>query len=235
MIFAGVLAGGKGTRLESSIPKQFIEIEGIPLIVRTLKTFLSVESFNKVIVSMNKDWVDYCLNLFSEYDMPMDRLEVILGGETRFESLYNVTLKAAKLSGGKDDIIVTHDCARLFVSKRILEDNIRDIENYDAVTTAIPTIDTILHTPDGKVSTDVPVRKELWLDQGPQSYKVAQFLEMADKLTSMEREKYMEAGKLYIDSGLKVGLVMGDRYNFKITNDIDLKYAAFLLREGAVQ
>lgn len=235
MIFAGILAGGSGTRMNKSIPKQFLKISDKPIIIRTLNTFLGIERIDKVIVAINNSWYQYCLKLFEEYGIDTEKVILTDGGDTRFDSLVNIALKAKEISNLNEDILISHDCARPFVSERIILDNIEKVKYYDAITTSVPTIDTVLISKDGKTSDDVPIRSNIFLDQGPQTFKVHKFLSIFKELSSEKKNTYMEIGKLFLDNKLKVGIVEGDRKNFKVTTEIDLKYSEFLLKEGYVK
>lgn len=146
MIFGGLLAGGVGSRMASAqMPKQFLPVAGIPVFMRTLKVFLSVDAIDKVIVSINMDWKEKYEQLLKEYSIDQQRVILTPGGESRFSSLKNITQRAYMECSDKQSIIITYDCARMFVSKRILADNISHIERFDMVTTALPTI-VILHS-----------------------------------------------------------------------------------------
>lgn len=236
MVFAGVLAGGSGSRMETAtMPKQFLRVCGEPIFIRTLKTFLSVNQIDKVIVSTNPDWEEKYVELMDEFDINKDRVVLVKGGETRFLSLVNVTKKANEIDPSKNAIIITHDCARMFVSKRIIEDNLQMVKKYDMVTTSIPVIDTILQSDDGESSSVVPDRSKLWADQGPQTYNVAQFLKYVDMIPKEDIPSYIEAGKVYLSHSRKIGIVRGERFNFKVTNDIDLQYAEFLIKGGFIK
>ena len=131
--------------------------------------------------------------------------------------------------------LVSHDCARPFVSQRILSDCLTALQYYDMVTTSIPTIDTVLISKDGKRSDCVPERTTVFCDQGPQVFVVDQFLKMVDSLSQQEKSRYMEAGKLYLDQGLTVGIVEGDRFNFKLTTPFDMVLAETLIKEGMIK
>ncbi|MBQ7107272.1 MAG: 2-C-methyl-D-erythritol 4-phosphate cytidylyltransferase [Clostridia bacterium] len=236
MVIGGILAGGLGTRMSNGgLPKQFLKIGGKPVIIRTLERFSQNKNIDRVVVAMNRDWIDYCNNMFAEYGIDMMKTTIICGGETRFESLLclaNECVRIAKEENDSDEIImINHDCARPFVSDRILNDNITMVRNYDMVTTSVPTIDTVLVSKDGKVSDCVPDRPTIFLDQGPQTLEVNHFLKLVDTLTDKEKEIYMEAGRLYIDKGYRVGIVEGERTNFKLTTQFDLKLAELMLAE----
>ncbi|MCR5042195.1 MAG: 2-C-methyl-D-erythritol 4-phosphate cytidylyltransferase [Clostridia bacterium] len=236
MIFAGILAGGVGSRMENAVmPKQFIEVAGVPIMIRTLRTFLSCERIDKIVVSMNTDWEGRYYRLFEEYELDMSRIRAVPGGDSRFTSLINVAKGAAEIDCSDANIMVSHDCARLFVPKRIIEENIDAMGEFSVVTTSLPVIDTVLSSDDGRSSTSVPDRSKLFNDQGPQTFYVNKFLEYAQALPKERLPEFIEAGKLYLEHGEKIGIIKGDRFNFKVTNDFDLKYSEFLVREGYVR
>lgn len=236
MIFAGILSGGSGTRMENAkVPKQFLNIAGVPLFIRTLRIFLSEPQIDKVIIAINKDWEETYNQLMIQHHVDTERVELTPGGSFRFESLLHVVELANCISKDRNSIIVTHDGARPFCTRRIIEENITMLKRCRITTTSIPVIDTILASDDGHFSSMVPDRSKLWYDQGPQSFYVTEFLEYANSISDIDRGKYMEAGKLYLDNGCSVGIVKGERQNFKITNDIDLKYAEFLIESGEVK
>lgn len=236
MVIGGILAGGLGTRMAGGgLPKQFLKIGGKPVIIRTLQRFLDNELIDYVVIAMNESWIDYCRDMLEEYGLISDRLEIIKGGETRFESLLclaNACMRVAGERGEQENVVmINHDCARPFVSDRILRDNIEMVQEYDMVTTSVPTIDTVLISKDGKLSDCVPDRPTVFLDQGPQTVRVPHFLGLVDTLTEEEKAVYMEAGRLYIDKGYRVGIVQGERENFKLTTPFDLKLAEMMLAD----
>lgn len=219
-----VLAGGKGTRMELETPKQFLELGDIPVLIRTVNRFFSY--VDKVIIATNKDYVNKTNQLLEKYNIDKNKVIIVIGGESRFESLTNAIQKAYEIDN--ESIVITHDAARPFVSARIIEENLDKIKDYDAVTTSIPTIDTIVVMKDN-IEKEVPNREFLYLDQGPQTLRAKQFVNISNKA-----ENCIEIGRLYLANKLKVGLVIGDRLNFKITNQIDLEFAEFLIEKGRV-
>lgn len=236
MVIGGILAGGLGTRMSNNgLPKQFLNVGGIPVIIRTLQRFLSCEKIDSIVIAMNEGWMDHCVEMMKEYDVDLNRVRIITGGDTRFESLLCLSRECAKIAEEKGDdevIMINHDCARPFVSKRILDENIEMLKEYDMITTSIPTIDTVLVSKDGKLSDCVPDRPTIFLDQGPQTIDVKHFLRLVEGLSKEDREKYIEAGRLYIEKGYRVGIVLGERENFKLTTKFDLKLAEMMLEDN---
>lgn len=237
MNFVGILAGGIGSRMGSSLPKQFIKIGGVPIIIRTVNTFLNSPETDRLVVAMNPDWMNYCAELFDEYKIDKSKISVISGGTTRFLSMVNIVDECIEQRGDKlsdDDILCIHDCARPFVNERIIKDNFEKVREYGMVTTSVPTVDTVLIAKDGKESSCVPERSNVFCDQGPQTFFIRQFKEIQQGLTPEETEAYMEAGRMYLEKGRRVGIVEGDRMNFKMTTDFDIAFAEFLLEKGLI-
>ncbi|MBQ2829365.1 MAG: D-ribitol-5-phosphate cytidylyltransferase [Clostridia bacterium] len=238
MNFAGILAGGIGSRMESSVPKQFLKIGDTPIVVRTLNTFLSEKCVDKVILAMNPQWEEYCRNMLEEYKVDTSRVEIIHGGTTRFLSMVNIVKKSMEILGDsltENDMMLIHDCARPFVSSRIINDNFVIANEYNMVTTSVPTIDTVLIAEDGKQSTVVPNRDTVFLDQGPQTFKIKEFYDLFETLTQEEIDAYMEAGRMYLEHDKSVGIVKGERTNFKITTEFDMLLGNMMIQDGQIK
>lgn len=233
MNYAGILAGGIGSRMKTDLPKQFLKIAGIPVMVRTIRAFKAAPAVDKIVLAMNPDWIDYSTEMLKEYGIDLSDIILISGGTTRFLSMVNIVDACIKDSGGKltsNDYLCVHDCARPFVSQRIIEENFTLAKDYDMVTTSVPTIDTVLIAENGRESSRVPDRSTVFCDQGPQTFKIKQFKEIYSKLTQKEIDSYIEAGRMYLEKDLRVGIVEGERLNFKITTDFDMSLAELLMK-----
>ena len=231
MIYAGILAGGKGSRMNRDIPKQFIELDGKPIIIHTIEKFLNVKEIDQIIISVVEEYIEYTKELIAKY-FDTDKIVVIKGGSSRSESLMNVCNYIGKDSRS---IILTHDAARPFVSERIIKDNIDMMkkEEYDAVGTFVPAIDTIAEFKNDLLS-NIPLRDNLYNVQTPQTFRINELLENYNNLTDEEKSILTDATKIYLIKGKKVGLVLGDRNNIKITTDFDLKIGELLISKTIV-
>lgn len=233
MNYAGILAGGIGSRMKRDLPKQFLKIADIPIIVRTIRAFSEAPAVDKIVLAMNPQWTEYCMNMLHEYDVDLSDIIVISGGTTRFLSMVNLVdacLNDLNREPTENDFLCVHDCARPFVSQKIIQENFDLAKNYDMVTTSIPTIDTVLIAEDGKESSRVPDRSTIFCDQGPQTFRIKQFKEIQTNLTQEETDSYLEAGRMYLEKGFHVGIVEGDRMNFKITTEFDMVFAELLMK-----
>lgn len=238
MNYAGILAGGIGSRMESKIPKQFLKIGDKPIIVRTLTTFLNNKSTDKIVLAMNPHWMDYCKNMLKEYKIDTNKIIITTGGTSRFLSmvnLVNAAVESSKAPITADDKMMIHDCARPFVSQRIIDDNFRIVDDYDMVTTSVPTIDTVIVSQDRKRETSVPDRDTIFLDQGPQTFRIAEFLNYYHQMTQHEISTCIEAGRMYMARKLNVGIVEGERTNFKITTEFDMLLADLMIKENKIK
>lgn len=234
MNYAGVLAGGIGSRMESKLPKQFLKINNVPIIIRTLRTFLASPETDKIVIAMNPQWMDYFNEMLKEYNTDTSRMIIISGGTTRFLSMVNIVDACiADLGDGfcEDDLLCIHDCARPFFTEKIIKDNFDGVKDFDMVTTSVPTIDTVLIAKNGNESSYVPERSTVFCDQGPQTFRIKQFKEIQSGLTQEETDSYMEAGRMYLEKGKRVGIVPGDRMNFKITTEFDMVLAELLIKD----
>ena len=214
MIYAAVLAGGKGTRMGSTdVPKQFLELDGKPIIIHTVEKMLMCDRFEKVIIGINPDWKSYCEDLIQKHIGNDDRLIVCAGGNDRND----------------DDIIVTHDAVRPFVTKRIIEDNIEAALKYGACDTVIPATDTIVRSDDGKTISEVPERSRLYQGQTPQSFNIKLLMDSFNALTDEEKATLTDACKILVLKNHPVHLVNGEVLNFKITTISDYQLAKAML------
>ncbi|MBQ7258139.1 MAG: D-ribitol-5-phosphate cytidylyltransferase [Abditibacteriota bacterium] len=229
MIFAGILAGGVGSRVKNAtMPKQFIPICGKSVFVRCVEAFYKVSQIDKIIVAVNRDYEELYVKLLNDCNLSLDRIILTQGGNDRLTSLIN-TVRKAKDICSNNSVFLSHDCARCFVSQDIILNNIKEIENYDIVTTVSPVIDTMWSITDKPC---VLSKNSIFHGQSPQTFYTNDFLDLIEK--SKDLTKYNEAGVLYMDNNKKIGFVEGDRYLFKITNDYDIQLSNFLVENSYI-
>lgn len=230
MIFAAILAGGIGTRLNHGIPKQFYEINGKALLVYCVEPFLKVDNLNKIIVSSPKEFMDKTNLLIENYFPNNEKIVVIEGGKTRNDTILNSINYA--LSNGADDesIMVTHDGARIFVSPDSIKESIKYACKFGAASPVIPATDVIFKQNNRKL-TEIPERKYLVHAQTPQSFNINKFLKIYNDLTEDEIKLLDEAMMLFHLRNEEIYLFEGDSMNFKITRPFDIKIAESILKD----
>lgn len=232
MVYAGILSGGIGTRMQNpDMPKQYMELGDKPVLIHTIDPFLINSKIDEVIVAVPRSWVSYTIDLVRRHYPDQKKLHLISGGETRNETLMCILDDIEKRNGIKDgDVIISHDGIRPFVSERIIDDNIAAVLEYGAVDTVMPANDTIVESADGMRITSIPLRDRMYQGQTPQSFHIQTLKELYDGLTKEEAAILTDAAKIFILKGRHVHLVKGDYSNLKITTPYDLKVANALLK-----
>ncbi len=226
MNIAIILASGSGSRIkQSKIPKQFIEISNKPIVIHTMERFLSNKNIDKIIVSCHPEWIDY-LSKYVKDNYTSGRINIIKGGKQRNDSIGNaIKFVHDNNIACDDDVILTHDAVRMFVSDRIINENIDVCKRYGAVDTVVKTIDTIVLSSDGKNIDSIPERDYLYNSQTPQSfrYKILKDIYLSNKIKNTT-----DACRLLLEKhDCIIGMVIGEYENFKITNDVDLEFVNF--------
>ncbi|EAF1796001.1 2-C-methyl-D-erythritol 4-phosphate cytidylyltransferase [Listeria monocytogenes] len=232
MIYAQILAGGKGTRMGNvSMPKQFLPLNGKPIIVHTVEKFILNTRFDKILISSPKEWMNHAEDNIKKY-ISDDRIVVIEGGEDRNETIMNGIRFVEKTYGlTDDDIIVTHDAVRPFLTHRIIEENIDAVLETGAVDTVIEALDTIVESSNHEVITDIPVRDHMYQGQTPQSFNMKKVYSHYQNLTPEKKQILTDACKICLLAGDDVKLVKGEIFNIKITTPYDLKVANAIIQE----
>lgn len=226
MIFAGIVAGGCGSRVKSAvIPKQFIEIGGVPIIVRTVRAFLAVDSIDVVYVGIKPDWHEYTDELFERFGIDKKRVKVIDGGADRNGTVMNIANAiSAEYGENEKDIILTHDAVRPFVTEKIIRDNINAMAKHSACGTYMPAADTIIRS-DGEKVRETLTRSELYQAQTPQTFRLGELRKNYHSLSEEQNKKLTDTCSVFTACNEDIYLVVGDALNFKITTDSDLRMA----------
>ena len=231
MIYGVVLAGGTGKRMKNGpMPKQFIELGGVPTIILTIKRMLLVERFDVLIIAIHQSWVEYMNDLITQYiDDP--RIRVIPGGVERLDSIANAVNEASLQGVQKDDVIVLHDAVRPFVPVKVLEDSIDGALAHDAVVAAVPAVDTMLWIEEGTIVSDMPDRSKLYHGQAPDSFRLSVLKHSLETLTDDDRKIITGTAQICMLKGIEIHTIPGDRNNIKLTTPEDLITAEGLLKE----
>ena len=226
-----ILAGGTGNRLNAGIPKQFIKLAGKTIIEHTLYTFQKNECIDEIAIISNKDYLHtveemVIRNRFTKVS------KILHGGKERYDS----TL-AALNAFSKEANLLIHDAVRPLVSDRIIHDVVEALEKYEAVDTALPTIDTIIEVDENyDFIKNIPNRHLLYRSQTPQAFKthiLKKAYEIALQAPNFQTTDDCGVIKKYLPE-VKIKIVTGENRNIKLTYPEDLFLLERLLeiREG---
>lgn len=220
MDYVIIVAGGKGLRMGSDIPKQFLPIGGKPVLMRTLERFREYSPTLQIILVLPKAQQDYWHQLCKDYDF---KVEYILadGGETRFHSVQN---GLAKIPDDAEGVVGVHDGVRPFPSIDVIRNCYETARTAKAVIPVIPVVETVRHL-QGNTSETVP-RSDYRLVQTPQTFDI-QLLKPANK--QPYNDGFTDDASVVEAFGFDITLVEGNRENIKITTPYDLKIAEVLI------
>lgn len=228
MIFAGILAGGIGSRMNmADMPKQFLELGKKPIVIHTLEKFLLCTDVDYVYIGVHPNWVVHMEDLVKKYiKVRTECVRIVSGGEDRNGTIMNIVDAIEEEFGRSDEhYIITHDSVRPFVTSRIINDNIDAVLEYKACDTVIPATDTIVESDDGNSISDIPRRDRLYQGQTPQSFQITLLKDLYQKLSKDEKMILTDACKIAVMQKCPVKLVQGEVSNMKITTVSDLKIA----------
>ncbi|WP_105994147.1 D-ribitol-5-phosphate cytidylyltransferase [Staphylococcus simulans] len=234
MIYAGILAGGIGSRMGNvPLPKQFLDLDGKPIIIHTVEKFLLVNDFDEIIIATPTKWVSHIKDILNKYGLNHEKIQVVSGGSDRNETIMNIINYIEETKGvDQEDVIVTHDAVRPFLTYRIIKENIDYALKYGAVDTVIPATDTIVTSKDNNSIESIPVRSEMYQGQTPQSFNIELLRSSYNALSPERKQVLTDACKILVESDKQVKLVKGELYNIKITTPYDLKVANSIIKGG---
>ena len=221
-----VLAAGQGKRMHSKIQKQFLKIQGYPVLYYSLRCFQESPLIQDIILVTGEDALSYCKEeIVKKYGFTKVS-NVIAGGKERYDSVY------AGLCACKDcRYVLIHDGARPFITEEIIERGLEKVKETGACVVGIPSKDTIkLSDAEGYVK-ETPDRKCVWTIQTPQIFSYALIREAHDSIRKKDMSKITDdAMVIEHETGVKVALAEGSYQNIKITTPEDLYIAEAFLR-----
>lgn len=223
-----IIAGGVGARTHQDIPKQFIHVKDVPVIVYTLKAFQSHPQIDSIEVVCLDGWHDVLWAYAKQFGI--SKLEnVVNGGKTGQDSIQNGLWDIAKRYKKDDDVVLIHDAIRPMVSADVISDNIRVCRQFGNATTVVPCTSVMLSTEDSAVSEGQIPRSNLRITQTPQSFFLNELLEAHRRAMKMNLLPVLASCALYIELGEKVYLSHGSEKNIKITTSEDIEIFQSLL------
>ena len=230
MIFAGIVAGGSGTRMKSSnVPKQFIRVLDKPIFIYTVEKFAAQKHIDEIYIGIKPEWHEVMDTLLAEYSIDTKRVKVIDGGSDRNATVMNIVsaIKAAH-KVKKGDIILTHDAVRPFLTDKMIEDNIIGALKYSACGTYVKCVDTVVSSQDGETVDETLDRSRLYRAQTPQSFDITLLDKYYSELDEKQKSQLTDTCSIFTAKGEKIHIVEGDAINIKITTDSDLIIAKLL-------
>lgn len=223
-VSAIIVAAGSGSRMQTNIKKPYLDIAGVPLIVRTLRVFENSASIKDVILVVGDQELDYAKRLIEQYGL-RKVTRYAPGGNERQTSVYN-GIQAVESDA---DIILVHDGARPFITEHDIDEVIKEAVEHGASTIGTPVKDTMKKAANLFVQETIP-RETLFSIQTPQAFQT-KLLQKAHKKAKEEGYRGTDDASLVEWIGRPVRIVTGSYRNIKITTPEDLLIAEAFLQD----
>lgn len=224
-------AAGMGRRMGGSLNKQYLLLDGKPILAHTLDLFQNADFIDEIFVVVPAEEIEYCrIHVVEKYGRGKVK-QLVAGGAQRQNSVLN-GLRA--LDCQDEDVVLIHDGVRPFVPLTVVQRSIEMALEYDGALVAVPVKDTVKIVKSAFV-TETPAREALWLAQTPQTFRY-RIIRAAHEQAETEGFSGTDDASLLERIGGKVHVVIGDYRNIKITTPEDLILAQAFLdavkREG---
>lgn len=222
MTIALIFAGGVGIRMGSSVPKQFLEICGKPVLALTLELFQNHPEVDGIWIVAAKENFGRVNEIVSKYGITK-YLGVAEGGASAQESIYN-GLKAVAAQEPADTIVLLHDGVRPYVLPEVISANIDSVRKNGNAVTFTPCFETLVISEDGRHISDIPPRRMSYSAQAPQSFRLGDILAAHEKIRQMPGgyTDMVDQATICWKLGIPINLVLGNRGNIKVTTPEDM-------------
>ncbi len=224
MNFVIIVAAGIGSRMNSDLPKQFLDLNGIPVVMHTIDHFHQSSDISEIVLVISKDmeqfWVDLCSR--QQYSTP---LHLTFGGNTRFESVKNgIDYIQENFKLGAKDYIGIHDGARPIVSTALIARAFQGAYEHQAIVLAQKSVESVRI--GNNTSNNATDRNQVWLVQTPQVFHAELLIKAYQQ---KEDPLFTDDASVVEKLGNHISIVEGDSKNIKITYPQDLQIAQFYL------
>ena len=220
--YAIIVAGGTGSRMGADVPKQFLPVNGLPILMHTLLAFVKSQTNPRLVLVLNKGFHDYWATLCKTYNFTIPHT-LLAGGETRFHSV-----KLGLDSIPQEGVIAVHDAVRPLVSKAAIDEAYAHAQAHGTAVVAVPSRDSIRRVTAGH--TEALLRDEIYLVQTPQTFQSG-LLRRAYQQPYEAR--FTDDASVVEALGINIDVIEGNYTNIKITFPEDIAIAETLLQNQA--
>ncbi|MEF2783566.1 MAG: IspD/TarI family cytidylyltransferase [Clostridium sp.] len=230
MNIAVIFAGGSGVRMGAGMPKQFLEINGKPIIIHTLDNFQNSELIDKIYIACKKDYIEQLQKMTERFGITKV-CGITEGGSNGQDSIYRGLTYALKENPG-DSIVLLHDGVRPFVSEEVIAQNIESVKKYGSAVTCTAFFETPVISKSRDIVEEMPLKKDMFTAQAPQSFYLKEIVEAHEQMRKINPEyiDIADSCNLYMNLGKEVHIVEGNRGNIKVTTPEDFYILRALLQ-----
>ena len=221
MNIAVIFAGGVGKRMNSKVkPKQFITIQGKPIIIQTLEKFDNHQEIDAIVIACVSDWIDYLKKIIGQYHIGKVK-KIVPGGRTGQLSIYEGLMAAKEVAGEEKSVVLIHDGVRPLINEKLISDNIVSVKKNGSAITSVKVTETIMEVDDDGSIKYIPDRSHSRLARAPQSFWLDEILEAHNKALSEGKSDFIDSCTMMNYYGKKMYLIDGPIENIKVTTPQD--------------
>ena len=220
MNIAAIFAGGSGVRMHTkSRPKQFLELNGKPIIIYTLELFDNHPQVDAIVVACIDSWIPFLKKMIRKFEITKV-IEIVPGGETGQDSIYNALQAAERAADGKDATVMIHDGVRPLITEQTITDNINTVEEFGSCITCVPATETfVVSQADG--SLEIPSRANSLIARAPQSFHLSDIITAHRRAISEGMHDFIDSCTMTSHYGYTLKTIIGPMENIKITTPTD--------------
>ena len=225
MNIAVIFAGGSGLRMHTkSRPKQFLDLNGKPIIIYTLELFDNHPQIDAIVISCIESWIPFLEKMLRKFEITKV-VKIVPGGNTGQDSIYNGLCAAEEIAAGNDVTVLIHDGVRPLISEETITDNINKVKECGTCITCVPATETfIVKQPDDTL--EIPSRANSLIARAPQSFHLSDIISAHRRALNENRHDFIDSCTMMSYYGYKLGTIIGPMENIKITTPTDF----FVLR-----
>lgn len=215
-----IFAGGVGKRMNNgALPKQFLEVDGKPIIIHTLEIFEKSEIIDAIVISITPGWETKLSNLILKFHLKKV-IGIVAGGETSQISQFHA-LKKIKENTTEKTIVLIHDGVRPLINNEVILNNIESVKHKGSAITVKKAIETVITVADNNKVKNVLNRDNYRMAVAPQSYYFNDIYEAHKKANDIKKFDFVDSSELMQYFGKKLFYVEGTMNNIKITTPVD--------------
>lgn len=220
MNLAVIFAGGAGKRMHTKArPKQFLELNGKPIIIYTLELFDNHPQIDAIVVACIEPWIPFLKKMIRKFEINKV-VSIVPGGETGQDSIYNALCAAEEYAAGREATVLVHDGVRPLITEDTITENIKTVAGYGSCITCVPATETfVVRQSDG--SLDIPSRADSLIARAPQSFRLADIMSAHRKARSEGRHDFIDSCTMMSHYGHTLHTIIGPMENIKITTPTD--------------
>lgn len=231
MTVALILSGGSGVRLGADIPKQYIEVNGRPVISYCIERLSRHSEIHAIQIVAAQEWQEPVQGWLEKYDVNGKFRGFSLPGENRQLSICH-GLADIRAYAGDSGVVLIHDAARPLLSKQMITDCVKAMEGHDGVMPVLPMKDTVYRSVDGKTVSELLERTEIYAGQAPEAFRIGLYYQANQRLFPDKIRQINGSTEPAVLAGMNIAMIPGDEGNIKITTKNDLERFRRLVSEG---